>query len=493
MLSTALLNFYQDLTKQTIVSHCENNNDDNDDIDKIETNDTFSTSSTSKTSSIFTLNEKDSGWLVQDYRLNIPLYFNCLNSKDFEIYERCDYYFISIVYLYFFFFLHKRHIAALIKEKHKKNTISASIVTTIDEENISNVSINTITTTSNGMCLDEEKTTVTSEPNETNNTTTTTTTTKDIVESINTTINEEEKQLEIDFSSFKTSHLHKQMMIKVYTRFLYAFGIVITDFSIGKLQKIVENCYTFDKGIEIINQNPKDMITCFSIVILSLFKHGFERYALELFKFFCNQVDNKPTILLFDKEFVNSWINSSVVKLVSLLMFKNSIKNLNECQNSIGQNIVLDESICVESYFKKQKNRLLANDDEQTNNNQSEYCECGIKTNPITLVKYNKYRFLQKKTNETLNQPTARGQYLQFLSKKNEERQKQTLKSQRRLKNSSTENSQKQIMNPLRCIKKGIEKTKQQECFRSPLLIRACVFWRTRDTCCPHITIKKQK
>lgn len=94
MLSTALLNFYQDLTKQTSVLHHENNNDNNDDVDKIETNDTFSTSSTSKTSSIFTLNEKDSKWLVQDYRLNIPLYFNCLNSKDFEIYERCDNYFI---------------------------------------------------------------------------------------------------------------------------------------------------------------------------------------------------------------------------------------------------------------------------------------------------------------------------------------------------------------------------------------------------------------
>jgi hypothetical protein len=108
-------------------------------------------------------------------------------------------------------------------------------------------------------------------------------------------------------------------------------------------------------------------------------------------------------------EFINLWNNTLVVKLITHLMFKFNKESIFQFENSITQKaLTIDESICCESFFKRQPNRLLSNN--HMNNN--ELCDCGIKMNYLYLKRYEKFNSLQEKTNKSRVKNTARSNYL---------------------------------------------------------------------------------
>jgi hypothetical protein len=159
---------------------------------------------------IFKYKERDSKWLTENYQQNIPLYFNFLNTNDFEVYEK--------------------YLLSLVRDKQPLSSSSSSLLPPLLQ-----TVLNTNESAKESQANEQEDhdcersfsdvksladESIESNANNTNNNNNN----NDETESISQKNLSTAAAAAIDYESFKKSKMHTQMMIKIYGRFLYAFG-----------------------------------------------------------------------------------------------------------------------------------------------------------------------------------------------------------------------------------------------------------------------------
>ena len=134
------------------------------------------------------------------------------------------------------------------------------------------------------------------------------------------------------------------------------FGIVIENPVTGSLQRISENCYTFEHGIELVLQkNPVRFAYLTDMILLSLLKLGFGNYIFELFSFFSHESHKLP------EAFVDHWLNQRTVHLLALLLRLNpdslhqAFKVWNNISAENSQKVFLEKGL-LNVLFKQDRN-----------------------------------------------------------------------------------------------------------------------------------------
>lgn len=423
---------------------------------------------------IFKKNEKSCIWLTENHTKTIPLYFNFLNSKNIEQYH-------DFIETFTDFCLKKRKYKLIITQNE------AEVATSSQHDKINYSKVDKILPDSGALeCMSH------------------------LIPNIN-------------YDDFKSDIVTSKLLIKSYCRFLYAFGLVIDNLNTGIIKKITQNCYTFFHGKKIIQKNPEVTATWFTIVLLCLFLHGFEKHAAELFKFLCNESTS------LDEKFIGYWTKTHTVHIMSKLILFSNKKNILELENTnltifsnaersiqtkvpnnmsvsqpdidLSNNIdnTLENRNCEvdskeniffdESYFKFQKNRSF-NSDELC---PSLLCKCGIKMIPIVQKNYIEYTQHYRK-NSSSKQKTARANYLHFLCKQ----QKCVKRKFEKIQNEQVfENKRSKIdlntpsnryMKKLRYTDKG-QLNRNLPLYSPPIKILACIFWNCKQTCCTDLKI----
>lgn len=278
-----------------------------------------------ETSTIFKKDEKCCLWFTKKYSKNIPLHFNFLNCTDIEMYIN----FLSNTVLD----TRKRKPRGTDRRKSIDLTSNRSFEKKIDP-----------TKYAEQKCDDYF---------------------------CNYTINV------VNYKDFKNNTVACKLLIKSYAKILYTFGIVLDDLSSGKLKKITENCYTFCHGQQIIDQLPEISAICFTIVLVCLFLHGFEKHCAELFMFFANESPNLNT------KFVEYWTQTHTVfimsKLISLFHNTNTAATTNAAattDTSTSISTIDTSTSTTAANINKVESKSLKeeNNKNQTTNNNSLNC-----------------------------------------------------------------------------------------------------------------------
>lgn len=119
---------------------------------------------------------------------------------------------------------------------------------------------------------------------------------------------------ESHFEKFRSNKKMCECALEFYARFLYLLGIVIEDPVTGSLQRIRENCYTFEDGIKLLKTQPRVFACVLDTILLTLLKLGFGNYVFELFSFFSNESHQLPD------EFVSHWLEKQTVHIMAILL-----------------------------------------------------------------------------------------------------------------------------------------------------------------------------